>query len=335
MVQHSPKSFYEAYSNDFTSYEVAAKAYHSALESVTANLPTPARSLEVRAKDPLSVYKKLHKKTYSDPWSECGDLVGARIIVALSSDKDRVIIALREAAEAGLLHLLDVDDKELVRDPKVLSYSGLHAQVQLPDVANQLGTSITCEVQIRTIAEHTWAETEHQYIYKGPEGIPNETRRIFSRLLALVELLDHELDRGVTSVSKLDSFARLHLAKVLEREFRSLYSGAFNTTLTHEAVEYVHELELYETAQLIELVQAFAENKRPMIQDLLERHGPTAPSFDVDTDWILSQPECLLYLAILEENAFGLGVRLANTDLYEIVRPLAVWTSAAGFLRQD
>lgn len=337
MSGKSPRHYYEEYSSNYSNYRDAADKYEAFLTSLLAGLSLQPPTLSVRPKDALSLYKKLQKKVrdrkeYTNPWIDCADLVGARVTVALSSDKAKVLAALTEAHDRGELEGLQVDDKELVRDPRSLTYSGLHAQISLPSLRNHRKDPISCEVQIRTAAEHTWAETEHKYIYKGPAEIPTETRRTFARLLALVELMDQELDRGVSDVSTLESFALLRLSRFLESEFRKVYSGPFSTVLTHHAVSDVSQLGLYDTTGLIERVQEYITTNMSEVQQILHDHGPQSRGFDVDADSIVTQPEVLLYLALLDDNPHGLGIKLENSDMYEPVKRLALWTGQRGFL---
>lgn len=337
VAPQSPKAHYEEYVSNFSSYSNAVDEYRTFLSGLIDDIPIQLPSLTVRPKDALSFYKKLQKKIkdgkeYVNPWVDCADLVGARVTVALSSDKAKVLAALVDAKDRGQLESVIIDDKELTRDPKSLKYSGLHAQVLLPGRLNHRGDPISCEVQIRTAAEHTWAETEHKYIYKGPAEIPNPTRRTFARLLALVELMDQELDRGVTGVSTLESYALLRLSHFLESEFRKVYDGPFSTVLTHHAVADVSGLGLYDVTGLITLVREYASTKMPAVRQLLIDHGPLSPSFDVDSDSLVTQPELLLYLALLDDNPHGLGIKLENSDMYDSVKRLALWTGKRGFL---
>lgn len=149
----------------------------------------------------------------------------------------------------------------------------------------------------------------------------------------MVELLDHELDRGAQSVSELESYALLQLSHFLEAEFRKVSDTTFSSELTQHAVSDARELGLYDTAGLLQCVKEYTSTNGAQIRDLLERYGPHSPSFDVESDYLLSQPELLLYLAMLDNNPHGLGLKLENSDMYEPIKRLALRTGIRGFIR--
>ena len=49
-----------------------------------------------------------------------------------------------------------------------------------------------CEIQIRSILQHAWAEIEHDLGYKAGSQVPAPIRRRFSRLAGLLEIGDSE-----------------------------------------------------------------------------------------------------------------------------------------------
>jgi len=51
-----------------------------------------------------------------------------------------------------------------------------------------------CEIQVRTILQHAWAEIEHDLVYKSPADIPFRVRRRFASLAGLLEIADREFE---------------------------------------------------------------------------------------------------------------------------------------------
>lgn len=88
-------------------------------------------------------------------------------------------------------------DKRKIMDPDRFGYVSVHYIVTLSAEREGLGefsryTGLFCEVQIRTILQHAWAEIEHDLGYKSKTGIPRSIQRRFYRLAGLLELADAE-----------------------------------------------------------------------------------------------------------------------------------------------
>ncbi|MFZ6781366.1 GTP pyrophosphokinase [Undibacterium sp. Ji83W] len=128
--------------------------------------------------------------------SEITDLAGIRIITYLAKDVDLVQdIVDRE---------FDVDeknspDKRIPDNPKMFGYSSLHKVVALNESRRDLAEyknyfGLKCEIQIRSVLQHAWAEIEHDLGYKNSVGIPSVLQRRFSRVAGLLEIVDSEFD---------------------------------------------------------------------------------------------------------------------------------------------
>lgn len=59
-------------------------------------------------------------------------------------------------------------------------------------------------IQIRSILQHAWAEIEHDLGYKGKYAIPDQYKRNFNRLAALLETADLEFDRLKRELSEYE-----------------------------------------------------------------------------------------------------------------------------------
>ena len=84
----------------------------------------------------------------------------------------------------------------------------MHCIVKIPDAWTSLPTFADCqalqaEIQLRTIAQHTWAEASHLLQYKHESSVPFEVRRSINRVAALLELADLEFERVL---SERDSY---------------------------------------------------------------------------------------------------------------------------------
>ncbi|MEV4017660.1 hypothetical protein AB0J35_44945 [Nonomuraea angiospora] len=123
------------------------------------------------------------------------DLLGVRVITYFPDQVNEVASCITKTVLS-----IDADrsiDKRALHDFDRFGYMSLHyvatlsnSYCSLPAYAKFQG--IRFEVQIRSILQHAWAETEHDLGYKSQYGIPHDFRRRFSRLAGLLELADEE-----------------------------------------------------------------------------------------------------------------------------------------------
>lgn len=158
-----------------------------------------------RSKERKSALKKLKKKRYAQPKEQMTDLVGARFVVLLKTDievVERAIVGQTAWAISRDRNPLD----EQAKDPTSFEYQSvhyllrnnkefIHNDVTIPE-------GLSCEVQIRTLLQHAYAELGHDRIYKGEQHIPLTVQRLVARCMALMETTDemfvnavHELDQ--------------------------------------------------------------------------------------------------------------------------------------------
>ena len=64
--------------------------------------------------------------------------------------------------------------------------------LKLPEYC--LFDKMKCEIQVRTILQHAWAEIEHDVVYKSLGEIPFRVRRRFACLAGLLEIADREFE---------------------------------------------------------------------------------------------------------------------------------------------
>lgn len=88
-------------------------------------------------------------------------------------------------------------DKRVYSDPHRFCYLSLHYVLSLQGNRTQLAeyrnySGLQCEVQVRSILQHAWAEIEHDLGYKSETAVPAELRRRFARISGLLELTDDE-----------------------------------------------------------------------------------------------------------------------------------------------
>jgi putative GTP pyrophosphokinase len=170
---------------------------HNLLQDLFTHSNIRIHQISCRTKELESLSKKIDSKFGKyKKLQYITDLVGIRIITYLESEVDNV---------AELIEKEFIKDPENSIDKRILKadqfgYRSLHIVVALNKSRAALTEyesykDLKCEIQIRSILQHAWAEIEHDLGYKGKSAIPTSYARTFNRISALLETADNEFDR--------------------------------------------------------------------------------------------------------------------------------------------
>lgn len=179
-------------------YKMLASKVHEVLFSILDSKGIVPQSITYRAKDSESLRKKITRtgKDYNNPLSEVMDLAGVRIITYFPSDVDKIVESIEKEFQIDRINSIDKRENS---DPSVFGYASVHLvaefapeRLKLPEYG--IFKDMKCEIQVRTILQHAWAEIEHDIVYKSAEDIPFELRRRFSSLAGLLEVADREFE---------------------------------------------------------------------------------------------------------------------------------------------
>lgn len=140
--------------------------------------------------------KALIRKKKDDPLSEITDQVGVRFVVLLLED----IQQIGEIIEAMSWHKQKDRDheQEKLTKPDYFAYQSDHYVIRTKTAVEYAGITIPidvpCEIQIRTILQHAYAEMAHKHDYKPSMQLPDQDQRRVRRALAkgsaLIETTD-------------------------------------------------------------------------------------------------------------------------------------------------
>jgi ppGpp synthetase/RelA/SpoT-type nucleotidyltranferase len=157
------------------------------------------QSIDGRAKSVDSFDKKCRKTKddgtlkYTSPLTEITDLAGVRVIVYTLKDLERIAKFLGEYF--SVKERKDIGEERF--DKGAFGYQSIHylvafsdARASLPDSSKYKG--LICEVQVRTVLQHAWAEIEHDVQYKTTSELPKTIRKKFLSLAGLLEIADRE-----------------------------------------------------------------------------------------------------------------------------------------------
>jgi len=165
-------------------------------------------SVNGRVKDRASLIKKIDIPSLKyQTIDDVTDVVGIRIITLFSDDVDKVGRIIEEEFAVDFDNSGDKMSKLSVNS---FGYRSVHYIVQLKDQRVALPEysqfkNFKAEIQVRSILQHSWAEIEHDLIYKSyqdSDEYSDETIRSFARLAGMLETVDIEFIKIRDSLQK-------------------------------------------------------------------------------------------------------------------------------------
>ncbi len=171
-------------------------------------------SMKKRVKNYSSFLEKVERKRYSDPFQECTDIAGCRIVCLFLSQVQEIRKIIEKEFE-----VIEISDKRTSKKYDQFGYLSLHMLVKIPKNRSDFIEfsdlkDFVCEIQIRTILQEAWAEIEHYLNYKSTkeERKTELLRKIFS-LAGTFEVADATFEEIYTGFSEM-----IHEKKHVEKE---------------------------------------------------------------------------------------------------------------------
>ena len=151
--------------------------------------------VEPRIKETASLVQKafFRNKNYKDPYNEITDKVGIRFVVMVPK---QIKIIANIVENSDLWKWSKDKDYEQIREerPEVFEYESVHYIVKADETFKYNDVKIIegtpCEIQIRTLEQHAYAELSHDYFYKNNCTVEKKLKRHLARSSALNETTD-------------------------------------------------------------------------------------------------------------------------------------------------
>jgi putative GTP pyrophosphokinase len=253
-----------------------------------------------RVKDSQSALEKLKLKQYLEPKEQMTDLVGARFVVLLKPDMDVLEKVLIEYP--NWVRSKDRDPAgEQKEKPRHFDYQSVHYIVRASDEMVIDGITIPanlpCEVQIRTLLQHAYAELVHDKFYKGVGHIPPTANRLVARCMALMETTDGMFVDAVKELEAVNN-SRAQWCAALDTSVGPLIPGYTPTAEDHDAVEILDEYR-----DLIELASIDAV-KAELIQPVIAKIQTNQAQGN-----LYAKPVVLLMYWLLKNYDYEVGAR--------------------------
>jgi ppGpp synthetase/RelA/SpoT-type nucleotidyltranferase len=182
-----------AFVRELEHYETYAKVLKRVLEDA-CRASFPDAMIQSRAKTVSSFAEKVARRfdDYHDAVHQLTDLCGGRVIVQTTDQ----VKGVRKFIQANFA-IAEADNKETRLGADRFGYRDMHYIVHLrPDRDALLGISAAeraaigdrkAEIQVRTWAQHAWADTLHDRMYKAPIKPSPEMLRTANMLAAIME----------------------------------------------------------------------------------------------------------------------------------------------------
>jgi ppGpp synthetase/RelA/SpoT-type nucleotidyltranferase len=258
-----------------------------------------------RPKGRDSLVKKLMRKP-DYAYESIGDKAGVRVIVRHRDALSEVLKML-----PSLLDCQDLEDVSHRLGTSGVGYRGWHVAVSLqeadPGWLDYRG--IQAELQVRTQAQHLWAEMAHDAIYKNESDLPGGLVRRMHLLAGLIEVADDEflrIEREIADTPGMEAF--LVLAE-LEKHFIRLVGMEWDRELSLEVVR--HLLPLYAPANsrdVVRMLDDIGSADVSVLHTVLDREQKS----DLDRSVFLLQPEMLMIYERLQKDRHALQGRWAT-----------------------
>lgn len=178
-------------------YEGRNKEFEDALERITSVLQhrlsllrsstgMRGRITEARVKRPGKIWEKATKAglTVAEAFTEVEDLLGIRIVCNNLSDIKPIIEMIQ--TECSILDVLDI--KDMISSPSDIGYRATHLRTEFPETFSPVETAIPCEIQIRTLAQDTWARLSRADLYG--KDVPHSIQKLAQALSTQLSAID-------------------------------------------------------------------------------------------------------------------------------------------------
>uniref|UniRef100_UPI00396B139D GTP pyrophosphokinase n=2 Tax=Klebsiella/Raoultella group TaxID=2890311 RepID=UPI00396B139D len=157
-----------------------------------------------RTKTKEGIIEKVDRKNYKNPWKQLTDVSGVRVILYLESDIVRVSEILNST--------FNIDNENSMSNESRLSsdkvgYRSVHYVCDIGEKRNVLKeyeyvSGMKCEIQVRTMLQHAWAELTHDRNYKLGANLPLEIKRKINLFSGILEIADQGFSEIVNSIEE-------------------------------------------------------------------------------------------------------------------------------------
>lgn len=167
------------------------------LDSLNFSSERIQRKPKSRVKDEKSyIQKALYRgKNYAEPIKDITDKVGTRVVLLNIEDVKRVSDFVEHCEEWEIKDKSQDIDYIREHKPSEFSYQSNHYVIvpKEPRYPRDLCALLTCEIQIRTLLQHAYAEISHDVVYKSGHDEDPRVLRGLAVTMAFLETADDKI----------------------------------------------------------------------------------------------------------------------------------------------
>ncbi len=257
---HNEKPMYTAW-GDLVVSDLCQKLEGTG-KDLDSHLKQPAKA-RVKSDDSLidKAFYRPHKN-YENPYEDIEDKVGCRFVVLLVDHIDELSEIIKSNEKWEYVECRHFSE-ERKKDPLLFTYQSVHyvvrakADIQFNGEIVKAGTP--CEIQVRTLLQHAYAELTHDAVYKAKTVVEPEVHRTVAKSMALIETTD---DFFSDVSNKLNSSASLEFC--FQQGLDALYSELMETNphlAQKSSIVVLDEFDNLINSDLIDKIKVFIEQQ--------------------------------------------------------------------------
>jgi len=240
----------------------------------------------------------------SDPLKRIEDKVGTRVVVTTLEDVKKIREIIMAHQKFWASRESRGMEKHLAK-PREFDYQSLHINLTPTcDVNGFENTSkkereyYICELQVRTLLQHAFAEVAHDTIYKGSFGADSQLVRILSRGMALMEATDEYFCRAYEIMKKEETYEKSFVNRLItiskERLGIEFQAKQVDNVLTDDLF---HTLDVRDI-DIVEVERTLVANK-----EIIEK------TMNKTRSYLKTQPVTMLIIHMIFTNTYKLKER--------------------------
>lgn len=198
--------------------------------------------------------KVLKRKSYANPLLDTTDKVGTRVILLTRDDVKKMSEFILACKNWRFVEHPHDSFAEIIANPEMFTYQSEHFIVKpLDDYDTEVDRELlTCEIQVRTILQHAYAEISHDTMYKKAVSDNPKVKRMLASSMALIEAAD-------------EKFCQIYSAMASERtpamEFQEILVSLYKECVP----QYDEDTYRIDIANM--LLRVFSEDERDAIRN--------------------------------------------------------------------